>query len=115
MITLRELSPAKTFPFINQWRQDPEVSDGIGAPRRFIGLEADLRLVRRRFDRGVGSEVRCAVRLADSGELVGNGQTSPALTMCTALAEYNAMVGRRAAPGRGVGTAATQGQWSATV
>jgi hypothetical protein len=59
MITLRELS-REDIPVINQWRQDPEVSDGIGAPRRFIGLEADLRWFDDYLSRR-GSEVRCAV------------------------------------------------------
>ena len=41
MITLRELS-REDLPVINRWRQDPVVSDGVGAPRRFIGLDVDL-------------------------------------------------------------------------
>ena len=105
MITLRDLS-RDDIPTINKWRQDPEVSDGIGAPRRFIGLDVDLKwyddyLARR----GSGIEVRCAVLLADSGELAG----MVSLTRIDYLhrnAEYNAMVG--ATRGRGVGTAATK-------
>jgi RimJ/RimL family protein N-acetyltransferase len=105
MITLREIS-REDIPAINKWRQDPVVSDGIGAPRRFIGLDVDLRwyddyLARR------GSEVRCAVCLADSGEMVG----MVSLTRIDHVhrhAEYNAMVGERASQNRGIGTAATQ-------
>jgi len=103
MITLRELS-REDIPVINQWRQDPDVSDGIGAPRRFIGLEADLRWFDDYLSRR-GSEVRCAVRLADSGELVGMVSLTR-IDYVHRTAEYNAMVG--GARGRGVGTAATK-------
>src|SRR5689334_559969 len=100
MITLRELA-REDIPIVNKWRQDATVADGIGAPRRFIGLDVDLKwyddyLTRR------GSEVRCAVCLADSGELVG----MVSLTRIDYLhrnAEYNAMVG--GARGTGLGTA----------
>ena len=39
MITLRELS-REDIPVINQWRQDPEVSDGIGAPLKHVQATA---------------------------------------------------------------------------
>jgi diamine N-acetyltransferase len=103
MITLRELS-REDIPVINRWRQDPEVSDGIGAPRRFIGLEADLRWFDDYLSRR-GTEVRCAVRLADSGELVGMVSLTR-IDYVHRTAEYNAMVG--GTRGRGVGTAATR-------
>jgi RimJ/RimL family protein N-acetyltransferase len=105
MITLRELS-REDLPVINRWRQDPVVSDGIGAPRRFIGLDVDLKwyddyLTRR------GNEVRCAVVLTDSSQLVG----MVSLTRIDHIhrnAEYNAIVGERGEQNRGIGTAATR-------
>jgi len=105
MITLREIS-REDIPAINKWRRDPVVSDGVGAPRRFIGLDVDVKwyddyLARR------GSEVRCAVCLADSGELVG----MVSLTRIDHVhrhAEYNAMVGERSSQNHGIGTAATR-------
>src|SRR5262249_51328341 len=103
MITLREIA-REDIPVINKWRQDPDISDGIGAPRRFIGLDVDLKwyddYVLRR-----GSEVRCAVTLADSGELVGMVSLT-SIDYVPRNAEYNAMVG--GPRGRGIGTAATR-------
>jgi diamine N-acetyltransferase len=105
MITLRELA-REDIPIINRWRQDPVVSDGIGAPHRFIGLDVDMKWYDDYLSRR-GSEVRCAVCLATSGELVG----MVSLTRIDSVhrnAEYNAMVGNREAQNRGIGTAATQ-------
>src|SRR5581483_3178665 len=69
MITLREIS-REDLPTINGWRRDPVVADGVGAPRRFIGLDVDVRWYEDYLTRR-GTEVRCAVCLADSAELVG--------------------------------------------
>ena len=103
MITLREIA-REDIPVINKWRQDPDVSDGIAAPRRFIGLDVDLKWYEDYVSRR-GSEVRCAVTLTDSGELVG----MVSLTRIDHVhrnAEYNAMVGGPRS--RGIGTAATR-------
>jgi RimJ/RimL family protein N-acetyltransferase len=105
MITLREIS-RDDIPAINRWRRDPAVADGVGAPHRFIGLDVDLRwyddyLLHR------GSEVRCAVCLAESGQLVGMVSLTR-IDYVHRNAEYNAMVGEREAKNRGVGTAATR-------
>jgi len=105
MITLRELS-RDDVPIINRWRQDPVVADCVVAPRRFIGLDVDLTwyddyLARR------SSEVRCAVCLAESGQLVG----MVSLTRIDYIhrnAEFSIMVGEREARNRGVGTAAAR-------
>jgi RimJ/RimL family protein N-acetyltransferase len=105
MITLREIS-REDIPVINRWRRDPVVADGVGAPRRFIGLEVDLRWYDEYLTRR-GSEVRCAVCLADSGQLVG----MVSLTRIDYIhrnAEFNAVVGEREAKNRGVGTEATR-------
>lgn len=105
MITLRELS-RDDIPIINQWRRDPVVTDGIGAPRRFIGLDVDLKwfddyLTRR------SSEVRCAVCKAGSGELLGMVSLVH-IDPVHRHAEYNAVIGKRDAQNRGVGTEATR-------
>jgi len=105
MITLRELS-REDLPVINRWRQDSVVTDGIGAPRRFIGLDVDLKWYDEYLARR-GSEVRCAVLLTGSSQLVG----MVSLTRIDYLhrnAEYNAVVGERGEQNRGVGTAATR-------
>jgi len=103
MIRLRELA-RQDIPVINGWRQDPAVAAGIGAPRRFITLDADLKWYDEYLTRR-GSEVRCAVELADSAELVGMVSLTR-IDYVHRNAEYNAMVG--GARGRGVGTAATK-------
>jgi RimJ/RimL family protein N-acetyltransferase len=105
MITLRELS-REDIPAINRWRRDSVVADGVGAPHRFIGLDVDLKWYEDYLTRR-SSEVRCAVCLADSGQLVG----MVSLTRIDYLhrnAEYNAMVGERDSQNRGIGTAATR-------
>ena len=105
MITLRELS-RDDVPIINRWRQDPVVADCVVAPRRFIGLDVDLKwyddyLARR------SSEVRCAVCLAESGQLVGMASLTR-IDHIHRNAEFNFMVGEREARNRGVGTAAAR-------
>jgi RimJ/RimL family protein N-acetyltransferase len=105
MITLREIT-RDDLPIINRWRQDPVVSDGVGAPRRFIGPDVDVKWFEDYLTRR-GSEVRCAVCLAESGKLVG----MVSLTRIDSVhrnAEYNAVVGERDSQNRGVGTAATR-------
>ena len=105
MIMLREIS-REDLPTINLWRRDPVVSDGVGAPRRFIGLDVDVRWYEDYLTRR-SNEVRCAVCLADSGQLVG----MVSLTRIDHIhrnAEYNAVVGERGSQNRGIGTAATK-------
>ena len=69
MITLREIG-RDDLPVINRWRRDPVVADGVGAPRRFIGLDADLKWYEEYLAHR-GNEVRCAVCLAETGQIVG--------------------------------------------
>ena len=105
MITLREIS-RDDIPTINRWRRDPVVADGIGAPRRFIGLDVDIKWYED-YVAHRGNEVRCAVCLADSGQLVGMVSLTR-IDYVHRNAEYNAMVGERDAQNRGIGTAATR-------
>jgi RimJ/RimL family protein N-acetyltransferase len=105
VITLREIS-RDDLATINRWRRDPVVADGIGAPRRFIGLDVDVKWYEDYLTRR-SSEVRCAVCLAESGQLVG----MVSLTRIDYIhrnAEFNAIVGEREAKNRGVGTEATR-------
>jgi len=105
MITLREIS-REDLPTINGWRRDPVVADGVGAPRRFIGLDVDVRWYEDYLTRR-GTEVRCAVCLADSAELVGMVSLTR-IDYVHSHAEFNAVVGVRDRQNRGVGTAATR-------
>ena len=104
MITLRELS-RDDIPIINRWRKDPVIADGVGSPRRFIGIDVDLKWYEDYLDRR-GTEVRCAVCLKDSQELVGMVSLTR-IDYVHRNAEYHAVVGEPSAHNRGIGTAAT--------
>jgi len=105
MITLREIS-RDDIPTINGWRRDQVVADGVGAPRRFIGLDVDYRWFDDYLSRR-GTEVRCAVCLAEGGQLVGMVSLTR-IDYVHRNAEYNAMIGERDVQHRGLGTAATR-------
>jgi RimJ/RimL family protein N-acetyltransferase len=105
MITLREIS-REDIPTINGWRRDPVVADGVGAPRRFIGVDVDLLWYEEYLKRR-GSEVRCAVCLESSAQLVGMVSLTR-IDYVHRNAEFNAVVGERSSQNRGVGTAAAQ-------
>jgi len=105
MITLREIS-REDIPTINRWRRDPVVSAGVCAPHRFIAVDVDLQWYDDYLSRR-GSEVRCAVCLADTGQLVGMVSLTR-IDYVHRNAEYNAMVGERASQNRGIGTEATR-------
>jgi diamine N-acetyltransferase len=105
MITLREIT-RDDIPAINRWRRDPVVADGVGAPHRFIALDVDLKWYEDYLARR-GSEVRCAVCLPESGQLVGMVSLTR-IDYVHRNAEYNAMVGEHDSQNRGIGTAATQ-------
>ena len=105
MITLREIS-REDIPTINRWRRDPVVSDGVAAPPRFVGIDVDYKWFDEYLSRR-GSEVRCAVCLADSGQLVGMVSLTR-IDYVHRNAEYNAMIGERDVQNHGLGTAATR-------
>ena len=105
MITLREIR-RDDIPAINRWRHDPVVSAGVGAPRRFIGIDVDMKWYDEYLARR-GTDVRCAVCLADSGALVG----MVSLTRIDPVhrhAEFHIVIGERASQNRGLGTAAAR-------
>jgi diamine N-acetyltransferase len=105
MITLREIT-REDIPTINRWRQDPVVADGVGAPRRFVGLDADLKWYEDYLTRRA-TEVRCVVSMVESGQLVGMVSLTR-IDYVHRNAEFNAMVGEREARNEGVGTEATR-------
>lgn len=105
MITLREIG-RDDIPAINRWRRDPVVIEGVGAPRRFIGLDVDVRWYEDYLSRR-GTEVRCAVCRADSGQLIGMVSLTR-IDHVNRTAEYNAVIGERGEQSRGAGTAATR-------
>src|SRR5437867_3945255 len=105
MITLREIT-RDDIPVINRWRRDSGVSGGIGAPRRFIGLDVDLKWYEDYLAHR-GHEVRCAVCLADTDQLVGMVSLTR-IDYVHRHAEFNAAVGERAERNRRIGTAATR-------
>jgi diamine N-acetyltransferase len=105
MITLREIS-RDDVPIINGWRRDPVVIDGVAAPKRFIGLDVDLKWYDDYLSRRA-NEVRCAVCLAESGQLVGMVSLTR-IDYVHRNAEFNCVVGLRDRQNRGVGTAASR-------
>src|SRR6516164_221026 len=105
MITLREIS-REDIPTINRWRRDPVVSDGVGAPHRFIGVDVDYKWFDEYLSRR-GSEVRCAVCLADSGQLVGMVSLTR-IDYVHRHAEFHAVIGERDVQNHGLGTAAAR-------
>lgn len=105
MITLREIA-RDDLAAINRWRRDPAVADGVGAPRRFIGLDVDLRWYEDYLAHR-GTEVRCAVCLAESGQLVGMVSLTR-IDQVHRNAEFHAVVGERGSQNRGIGTAAAR-------
>jgi len=82
------------------------VADGVGAPRRFIGLDVDVKWYEDYLTRR-GSEVRCAVCLAGSGQLVGMVSLTH-IDYVHRNAEFHAIVGERESQNRGIGTAAAR-------
>jgi RimJ/RimL family protein N-acetyltransferase len=104
MIQLRELQRTD-LPTINRWRQDRALTDQLGAPHRFIGLEIDERWFDAYLSRR-GTDVRLAVCMEGRHDPIG-------LVSLTGIdpvhrhAEFHILLGDREAHGNGAGTAAT--------
>jgi RimJ/RimL family protein N-acetyltransferase len=104
VVNLRELA-RDDIPFVNRWRQDRDLVDGLGAPARYITEEVDHawfdEYLRRR-----GIDVRCAILLESERDPIG-------LVSLTGIdpvhrrAEFHLLIGRRDLHGRGHGTDAT--------
>jgi len=67
MIHLKELT-RDDIPTINKWRQDQEVSAGLGGPFRFIGIETEYAWFEN-YLKNRNTQVRCCVW--DDDKLVG--------------------------------------------
>jgi RimJ/RimL family protein N-acetyltransferase len=105
VIRLRELARSD-IPVINRWRADRSLTDGLGAPYRFIGLEVDEAwfeaYLRRR-----GTDVRCII-CANDDALSPLGIVSLlGIDPVHRHAEFHLLLGERSVHGRGIGTAAT--------
>lgn len=105
MIQLRELARSD-LQYVNRWRQNRSLTDGLGAPFRYIGPEVDSMW----FDRYVtrrGTDVRCVICLDDSPEPVG-------LVSLTGIdpvhrhGEFHILLGDSVKHGEGFGTEATR-------
>jgi len=105
MITLREIA-RDDIPTINRWRSDPHVTDGFASPPRFIGIDVDLQWYDDYLKRRA-AEVRCAICLAGSGQLVGMVSLTR-IDYTHRNAEFHIVVGERASQNGGLGTAAAR-------
>jgi RimJ/RimL family protein N-acetyltransferase len=105
---LRELI-REDLPILNEWRNDREVVDGLGASFAFIGPEVDAAW----FNSYLASRdrnIRLAI-LGDSDELIGCVYL---LDICwvSRSAEFAIMIGRKDYWSRGVGSLATRAMLS---
>jgi len=104
VIRLRELARSDV-PMINAWRQSRPLTDGLGAPYRFIGLEVDAAWFETYLGRR-GVEVRCAICRDGEADPVG----IVSLTNIDPVhrhAEFHILVGDGVPRGEGIGTEAT--------
>jgi RimJ/RimL family protein N-acetyltransferase len=104
MVILREIAREDLIS-INRWRQDSDLMAGLGAPARYINEEVEHAwfddYLRRR-----GTDVRCAIVLADRPSLVGLVSLT-GIDQVHRRAEFHLLVGERVVHGRGIGTIAT--------
>ncbi len=103
MIQVREIIE-EDVPFINQWRNDPEVMQYLTNQFRFIGLQAD-----RNWFAYYQQHRNEAVRLAilDEGSLVGTVQLTQ-IDRMNQQAEYSIMIGEKNHQSKGLGRQATR-------
>lgn len=101
MYKLRELE-RKDLPFINKWRNDPELIKYLGAPYRFINLGVDEKW----FDSYMSSRnntVRCAVVDENNDEILGL-ITLASVDYMNQSAELHIMIGNSENRNKGIGT-----------
>ena len=104
MIHLRELSRSD-LPAVNRWRQDRALTDGLGAPHRYIDLEVDDAWFDAYLGRR-GTDVRCAI--CRDGHAGAMGVVSlTGIDPVHRHAELHILLGEHDAHGQGIGTAAT--------
>jgi RimJ/RimL family protein N-acetyltransferase len=105
MVTLRELA-RQDIPFVNRWRQDRDLVEGLGAPARYITEEVDHAWFDEYLHRR-GIDVRCAILLDPEPEPVGLASLT-GIDSVHRRAEFHLLIGRRDLHGRGLGTDATR-------
>src|SRR6185312_2261295 len=105
MTLLRELERADV-PAINRWRQDRQITAGLGAPHRHIGIEVDEQWFEQYLQRR-GTDVRCAICAGGEREPIGVVSLT-GIDPVHKRAELHIMLGDRAAHGHGIGTEATR-------
>lgn len=104
MIQLRELARTD-IPFVNRWRQSRSLTEGLGAPFRYIGPEVDGAWFDQYLTRR-GTDVRCAIIHEGNPEPVGVVSLTN-LDPVHRHAEFHVFLGDGVNHGRGVGTEAT--------
>ena len=103
MIHLRELARSD-LAAVNRWRQDRALTDGLGAPHRYIGPEVDEVWFDAYLDRR-GTDIRCAICRDGQAEPIGVVSLT-GIDPVHRHAELHILLGDRDAQGQGLGTAA---------
>jgi RimJ/RimL family protein N-acetyltransferase len=109
MTRLRELERGDVQA-INRWRQDRQITAGLGAPHRHIGIEVDERWFETYLQRR-GTDVRCAICNDEEREPIGVVSLT-GVDPVHKRAELHIMLGDRASHGQGIGTEATRAMLS---
>lgn len=102
MYALRELCK-EDIPFINRWRNDPELVSTLGAPFRFINPETEYEWFER-YMKNRGTQLRCAIVKKDRPELPLGLISLTGIDAFTQCAEIHAMIGLAENRGKGLGT-----------
>ena len=99
MFTLRELEKSDIY-IINQWRNDAEVIECLGAPFRYINLDVDIKWFET-YMNNRNSQIRCAV-LSD-GKVIGLVSLL-SIDYLNQSAELHIMIGNKENQNQGAGT-----------
>ena len=105
MFYLRELE-YKDLPYINKWRNDPELISLLGAPFRYINLDVDVKWYES-YMANRGNAVRCAIVEDGRDDILGL-ISLVTVNYMNQSAELHIMIGDNENQGRGVGTFAVQ-------
>ena len=98
---LRELE-RKDLPTINNWRNDPEIINLLGAPFRFINLDVDEKWFES-YMGNRGQAVRCAITTTDSDDILGLVSLT-SVDYMNQSAEFHIQIGNKENQGKGIGT-----------
>jgi len=101
MFRLREIEK-KDLEKINEWRNDPELIELLGAPFRYINLDVDLKWYEA-YMNNRGNAVRCAITKEDEDNILGL-VSLVSINYMNQSAEFHIMIGDKANQGQGVGT-----------